>query len=117
MNHPERDEQICFAKDMRKYFPNVLWTISIAGAKIPKVIWFLLMKMGYSSGTPDIWIYEPVGTYHGLVIELKKPSGGTISKEQKAWIEELNRRGYYACCCNGAGNAFEVVTKYIGGKL
>lgn len=111
--HEERTEQIAFANDMRLYFPKVLWTISVAGAKIPKIVWILLLKMGYSSGTPDIWILEPKGKYHGLIIELKKVKGGRISEEQIGWLEELNLRGYRACRCNGAGEALTVVTEYM----
>ena len=51
-------------------------------------------KSGYKKGFPDIGIYQPVGQYHGMFIELK--SGSYPTPEQKLWCEELNKRGYKA---------------------
>ena len=109
----EGKEQRQFAADMRLYFPKVLWTISIAGTFTTLIQRRQLNLKGYSKGTPDIWIFEPRGKYHGLVIELKKLEGGTLSPEQKDWLKELNKRGYLGIRCDGAGEALQIVSKYM----
>ncbi len=67
---------------------------------------------GYKKGFPDIFIYEPVGKYHGLAIELKvgynKPT-----KEQIEWCNKLNQKGYLAKICTGIDEALEVINQYL----
>ncbi len=73
-------------------------------------------QTGYKRGFPDIFIYEPVGKWHGLAIELKvgynKPT-----KEQLYWRNELNKRGYVAEICNGLDETIEVINNYLKGKI
>ena len=69
-------------------------------------------KSGYKKGFPDLFIYEPRGTYHGLAIELKvgynKPTA-----EQLAWLEKLTTKGYVACICRGIDEALTVINGYL----
>ena len=53
-----------------------------------------IKRMGYRKGLPDMFIYAPIGNYHGMAIELKVDK--YPSEEQKAWCDALNRVGYYA---------------------
>jgi hypothetical protein len=73
-------------------------------------------QTGYKRGFPDLFIYEPVGKWHGLAIELKvgynKPT-----KEQLYWCNELNKRGYVAEICNGLDETIEVINNYLKGKI
>ena len=73
-------------------------------------------KSGYKKGFPDIFIYEPRGSYHGLAIELKvgynKP---TI--EQLNWLQNLTDKGYLATTCRGIDEALEVINGYLKGKI
>ena len=111
----ECQEQQALADYLRAI--GLLFTCSLAGVNLPMPTAMKLKRMGYSSGTPDVMIFEPNKTYKGLFIELKRVKGGTLSPEQEEWINELNKRGYFACRCNGAEVAIEVVNRYRGNNL
>jgi len=85
-------------------------------------------RTGYVAGTPDLFIYEPRGCYHGLAIELKavgkspyKKNGhykkvydvGGERHNQVEWIDRLSDRGYKAEFCTGFDNAKEVIDNYF----
>ena len=74
-----------------------------------------LIAEGLKKGFPDLQLLIPAGPYHGLFIELKraKKSLSKISKEQKEWIERLNRQGYQAKVCYGADEAIETIKGYL----
>ena len=67
---------------------------------------------GYKKGFPDLFLYEPRGSYHGLAIELKvgynKPT-----KEQLEWIEQLNKRKYKAVVCRGIDETLFEIQNYL----
>lgn len=71
---------------------------------------------GYVRGFPDLGIYEARGGYFGLFIEVKQ-RGGYPTKEQKHWIEELNKKGYYACCKKGLDSIIEVIDEYLNKEI
>lgn len=73
-----------------------------------------LKRSGVKAGVPDIWVLEPRSPYHGLVIELKRESGGVVSDAQAYWIMELGKRGYFARVCRGAADAIAVIEEYLG---
>ena len=73
-------------------------------------------KSGYKKGFPDLFIYEPRGSYHGLAIELKV-GYNRATKEQLWWRNELNERGYVAEICTGIDEALEVINRYLEGKI
>ena len=75
-----------------------------------------LKREGLRKGFPDISLYCPVGRYHGLMIEMKRKKGSTITKEQKEWIEKLNAQGYAAVFAYGCEQAWDVIEKYLTGK-
>jgi len=65
-----------------------------------------LKAQGAKKGVPDIVIMEnpkKTGYEHhpGVVIELKRIKGGTVSKEQKKWLAIFERQGFYSCVCRG----------------
>ena len=69
-------------------------------------------KSGYKKGFPDLFIYEPRGSYHGLAIELKvgynKPT-----LEQINWAKKLTERGYLAMTSNGLDQTIEIIKNYL----
>lgn len=75
-----------------------------------------LKAQGVKSGVPDICFPVARGKYHGMYIELKREQGSTTSKNQKAWIEELTKQGYYAVICKGWEKAMEQITYYLNLK-
>ena len=74
-----------------------------------------LKAEGVKSGVPDICLPTPSGRYHGLYIELKA-HGGTTTKNQNIWLEELANQGYCACVCVGWEQASDVILSYLRAK-
>lgn len=68
---------------------------------------------GLKSGVPDILLPVARGPYHGLFIELKRQSGGTVSAEQKQWLASLKEQGYLALVCKGCDEAWNTLVGYL----
>lgn len=73
-----------------------------------------LKATGVKKGVPDINLDVPVGRYHGLRIELKKPKLGKISKEQSEFMERLQQQGFRCEVCYGWLEARDVIVNYLG---
>lgn len=71
-------------------------------------------KMGCRRGVPDLCFPVPNKKYHGLYIEMKRVSGGSISQYQKRWLDMLNAMGYLAVVCKGWEQARDVLLEYVG---
>lgn len=69
-------------------------------------------RTGYVKGFPDLFIYEARNGFNGLAIELKV-KGNYASPSQKAWIVNLNNRGYLAKVCTGFDDAKETIDNYF----
>lgn len=72
-----------------------------------------LKKMGLRKGFPDMFIPTAKKGYHGLMVELKRDEKSKPTAEQLQWVEYLNKQGYYACVCYGAGQAIEKIKNYF----
>ncbi len=68
---------------------------------------------GARKGIPDLFLPVPCGEFHGLYIEMKRVKLGTLSSEQKAWIDALSELGYRAEVCKGHQSAIEVIKQYL----
>lgn len=73
----------------------VLYCASCGGMRTNIRTAIKMKKSGYKKGFPDMAILEPRGIYKAMFVELKSESG-VVSKEQKQWRDELNKRGYYS---------------------
>lgn len=65
-------------------------------------------RIGVSSGFPDYIILLPLGVFGDKIpvaIEMKKPHGGVVSSNQKAWLAQLESVGFECAVCNGASEA------------
>jgi hypothetical protein len=71
-----------------------------------------LKAAGVKAGVPDLLLLVPRGSYHGMACELKIP-GGRLLPSQRAWLEALNRFGYYAVVAFGADEALEKFVAYL----
>jgi len=76
-----------------------------------------LKAQGVRSGVPDVCLPVARHGHHGLYIEMKRQTGGTVSKEQKKWIDALLQQGYFACVCKGWEMAALVIEQYMEGLL
>lgn len=73
----------------------------------------LLKRMGVTKGVADIFVGIPQNGFHGLWIELKVGKG-KVSREQKAFLENKVKRGYYAVAVWGEEGAKDLFLKYFG---
>jgi len=71
-----------------------------------------LKDEGVRAGVPDMFLPVARGNWHGLFIEMKKRSGGRVSKEQLTWASVLNGLGYLTIIAKGFQEAREHVIKY-----
>ena len=71
----------------------------------------MLKATGATAGVPDLFIPSL-----RLFIEMKRQKGGTVSKEQKEWLEYLNSAGYRAVVCKGFLEARAVIESYLDAR-
>ena len=69
-------------------------------------------QLGVKSGVPDLFYPVPIGSYHGLFIEMKRP-GGRLDGIQRRWMTALNDLGYLAICCKGWEEAKDALQGYM----
>jgi hypothetical protein len=85
---------------------------SMAGVKLTKVQAGIAKGQGNRPGAFDLILLVPRGKYHGLLIEMKEPSNGRESPEQKKEALRLTRLGYLATVCYGYDAAIKTITDY-----
>lgn len=108
--------QVAVIQYLKMAYPTAIYCAS-AGGMFTSMKQAIKMKAtGYVKGFPDLQICEPNEKYHGLFIELKT-SKGVASKEQKEWINILNKKGYFASICKGFDEAKEVIDGYFAGSI
>lgn len=96
---------------IRKTYPDLMFTISPiikTTARQGKMI----KDLGYNKGCPDLMIFEPSKGCHGLFIELKT-STGRLTLEQKYWLTELDKRGYYTIVCRSVLECTDIINRYL----
>lgn len=94
-------------------YPNALYCASAGGMRTSFLQAVKMKRTGYVKGFPDLFIYEPRGSFYGLAIEMKKEKGGTVSPEQKWWQEQLRNRGYCSYICKGKDHAIKIIDEYL----
>ena len=96
----ESDIQEAVVKFIDSTYPGTLYCASAGGMRTSMRQAIKMKRTGYKKGFPDLQIMQPTHLHHGLFIEIKT-SKGQASPEQKAWRDELNKRGYRAVICKG----------------
>jgi hypothetical protein len=113
MTEYELQKAICKYLDLK----GVLYCASMGGQYQPHFSQRIkAKKSGYKKGFPDLFIYEPIGKFNGLAIELKVGKN-RATKDQLKWQKELNDRGYIAEVCNGLDEAIDVIDNYLNNKV
>ena len=114
----EANLQSNVVKYLKLQYPDAIYCASLGGQYQRYISQRNKAKStGYVKGFPDLGIYEPNKQgYHGLFLEIKQ-KGGYPTKEQKNWIEKLNKRGYYACCVKGLDSIMKVIDDYMNGTI
>lgn len=109
----EHLEQITLIAWYRRTYKNELLIAIPNGGKRHIKTALAMKQEGTSKGFPDLFLPVPNNQFYGLFIEMKRQKGGTVSKEQKAWLEYLNSVGYQATVCKGFIEAKEVIECYL----
>jgi hypothetical protein len=111
--HEEQVEIFKWAKFKESAIPGLqlMFAVPNGGLRNKKVA-ANLKKEGVKAGVPDIMLPVPRGKFHGLFIELKfgknKPTA-----TQVWWLDRLLQEKYAVKVCYGAGEAIEIITKYL----
>ncbi len=99
------------------YHPDIyacLYATPNAGAR-GKIERGRLLSAGLKAGFPDISLDLPMGRYHGLRCELKRPDNrAVVSEKQSAWIALLSEKGYRAFVAYGYEEAIQEIKTYCG---
>ena len=117
LHNPEERVQIAIIKYVKLAYPHILYCASLGGIRTSFKQAVKAKATGYVKGFPDLAIYEPIGKYYGLFLEIKSDKKKYATKEQRQWIVDLNKRGYYACVAKGFDETKQIVDKYFTGKL
>lgn len=72
-----------------------------------------MKKEGVRAGIPDLFLAVSSGGFHGLFIEMKKPKGGRVSKNQSSMMKLLSEQGYSAKVCCGWVGARAEIERYL----
>lgn len=105
----EHDEQVAFCQYLD--FVHVTYFAVPNGSNKSMTARRKFKAEGLKPGVPDmVLLFEGGET---VFIEMKRKSGGTVSKDQKEWLERLRVLGFDAYVCKGAKEAIEVVQKYL----
>ena len=120
MKHQESSEQIAlfqWSKLMQSQHPELalLHAIGNGNARTSVIQGARMKREGVLAGVSDIMLPVSRGGYHGLYVELKV-KGGKTSDNQKWWIKETGKQGYYSTVCFGWVEAKGVIERYLGGE-
>lgn len=116
MTVSEHNEQVWFSRMMDCHHTDVLWWSSANGGKRDRITAARMKQGGNKAGVPDIFIAEPVGIHHGLFIELKRKTGGIVSRQQIEIMGKLDERGYLCAVAKGGEEAYKIACEYLGAK-
>lgn len=70
-------------------------------------------QLGVRKGVPDLFLPIPMNGRHGLFVEMKREKGGSLSREQRMWINLLSKVGYQVEVCHGWKQAAETMERYM----
>lgn len=93
-------------------YPRILYCASAGGVRTSFTQAKRMKATGYVKGFPDLFIYEPKGSYNGLAIEIKILKG-RASISQIDWINKLEERGYFAKVCKGFEEVSQTIETYM----
>lgn len=107
----ESAEQVTFVNEFeRRYSPVRIFAIPNGGLR-NKVVARRMKLEGLKKGVPDLFVPEWC-----LWIEMKRTKGGTVSKEQKDWINYLQSIGHAVIIGKGWQDAINQIEAFISAK-
>ena len=112
----EHQIQSLLVKLISEQYPDLLYCATVGGGRMSSNQARMIKRQGYRNGVPDLIFYESRKGYYGLCMEIKK-KGGQPSPHQRAWIADLQRRGYQALICKGLDQCIEAFEEYFNLQL
>lgn len=121
----EEKVQLSICKYIAVQYKNVIFSCDLAsGMKLSIGQAVKAKKMRSSRGYPDLFIAEPMHSFNGLYIEIKKEGvrvwlkDGSLSQEkhiqeQAAMLDKLVNKGYMACFGVGFDMCKEIIDQYM----
>lgn len=76
-----------------------------------------LKEQGVKAGVPDLFLPVARNGCHGLFIEMKRTSGGRLSRFQSEMLMELMLEGYRCAVCHGYEEAKKIIEEYLEGEF
>lgn len=114
MRHVESDIQIACVRWFRYRFPRyarLLFAVPNGGAR-NAVTASILKAEGVVAGVADLLLLVPSKGFHGLAIEMKRPTGRQ-SVSQREWQEDVTREGYRYAVCRSVTDFMDEVERYL----
>lgn len=110
MKFIENHSQMAVVQYLR--MKKVLFVGGMAGLKMSMSRAIRRKALGYEKGCPDLCIFEPRNSYHGLFVEMKTAKGST-TPHQKAYLKALQDRKYRTEVVKSAQEAIDVIDSYL----
>ena len=105
----EFQEQVKLAQYLD--YNNYCWIHVPNGGNRDKITGAKMKKQGVKKGFPDVVIFDlPLkwqGEFRGIVIELKRKTGGRLRYEQDEWLSKLENRYWLTKVAYGADEAID----------
>ena len=121
----EESLQIAVSKFIKLQYPKVVFSAESSGIRLPNGLAVKAKAQRSTHTLPDMWILEPKGLYHGLIIELKKSredlylkdnvtfNGSKHVQDQLKTLNLLGLKGYRAIFCCGLDEAIDAINIYM----
>ena len=90
----------------------LLWCHVPNGGHRRKMVAASLKRQGVKPGVPDVLIFAPIQA----AIELKRKSGGSVSANQREWLDALGNAGWETYIARGADKAIEWLIEKVRSK-
>jgi len=105
-------------------YPGTVFISEASGIRVSAGMAAKLKKIRSNDTLPDLYILEPRGAYHGLILELKTEEAQIYKKDgtlranehveaQAKTLDKLKKKGYYAAFVQGFDEAKEVIDNYM----
>lgn len=110
----EENLQIAVVGYIRTYFPDSILISSYLQGNLNNVgLSVKANTMGYTAGFPDLFICTPRNGFHGLFLELKNGSKGSVSEKQKTVMDMLIKQGYAGGVVKTLESAKTLINNYM----
>jgi hypothetical protein len=127
MARPEELLHFAICDYIKMAYPKVIFISEASGVRVSQGLAKKLKRMRSNDTHLDLYILEPRGGYHGLILELKaaeikqKKNPELFLKsehvnDQRKTIEKLNKKGYLASFAVKFDEAKKLVDNYLNGK-